>query len=467
MKRYVKRLSFIGALVIMLTLISGCIVVFNNVQQKTVRDNLTALIHTADVLMLKTPADLKVLTERMASSGNRLRVTFLDNAGKVLSDSMADAETMESHAGRPEIMKAMAGEIGTDIRHSATTGLQTIYAAKLVGDGLILRLSYPVSTTREFLGLLLPVAAILVLAIMAAVPLFANRLGKKVTHPLILINNMLMDKGDQSLLLEDADRAEPEVRPILSNISYLIEKLKYDFEEVQKTHRLRTDFVANASHELKSPLTSIKGFAELLAGDMVTDADKQKVYLKRIVSESDRLLNIINDILRLSKAESKVMERAELVKLQPMARDVAQALEPLARTRGISIILDGTGVVTANPRDIWELTYNLVDNAIRYGKQGGHVVVHLGDCFLSVEDDGIGMEEEHLTRIFERFYRIDKSHSRQTGGTGLGLSIVKHIAQNYGAMVNVKSRPGEGSTFSVQFPCDIASDRSKEQDSPV
>jgi two-component system phosphate regulon sensor histidine kinase PhoR len=278
-----------------------------------------------------------------------------------------------------------------------------------------------------------------------------------------MINSMLMDKGDESLLLKDAGHAEPEVRPILSNISYLIEKLKYDFEEVQKTHRLRTDFVANASHELKSPLTSIKGFAELLAGDMVPDMEKQKVYLKRIVSESDRLLNIINDILRLSKAESKVMEKAELVKLQPMAKDVAQALEPLAHTRGISIVLDGTGVVTANPRDIWELAYNLVDNAIRYGKQGGHVVIHLGDCFLSVEDDGIGMEEEHLTRIFERFYRIDKSHSRQTGGTGLGLSIVKHIAQNYGAMVQVKSRQGEGSTFSVQFPCDIASEISKEQ----
>jgi two-component system phosphate regulon sensor histidine kinase PhoR len=463
MKRYVKRLSFVGALVIMLTLVSGCIFVFNNVQQKTVRDNLTALIHTADVFIQNTPDDIKALTEKIASGGNRLRVTFLDNAGKVLSDSMADADTMESHAGRPEVIKAMAGETGTDVRLSATTGLQTIYTAKRVGDGLILRLSYPVSTTREFLWLLLPVVAILVLALIAAVPLFASRLSKKVTHPLILINNMLMDKGGESLLGEDTDRAEPEVRPILSNISYLIEKLKYDFEEVQKTQRLRTDFVANASHELKSPLTSIKGFAELLAGDMVPDTEKQKVYLKRIVSESDRLLNIINDILRLSKAESKVMEKAELVKLQPMAKDVAQALEPLARTRGISITLDGTGVVTANPRDIWELTYNLVDNAIRYGKQGGHVMIHLGDYFLSVEDDGIGIEEEHLTRIFERFYRIDKSHSRQTGGTGLGLSIVKHIAQNYGAMVQVKSRPGEGSTFSVQFPCDVASDHSIEQ----
>ncbi len=462
MKQYVKRLSFVGALVIMLTLVLGCIVVFNNVQQETVRSNLMALLHTADALMQRSSDDLLVLTGEIASGDDRLRVTFLDGEGNVLSDSMANADAMESHAGRPEVMKAMAGETGMDVRQSATTGLQTIYAAKRVSDGLILRLSYPVSTTREFLGLLLPVVAVLVVAVIAAVPFFANRLSKKVTHPLILINNTLMGMGGESLLLEDASRAEAEVRPILTNISYLIEKLKYDFEEVQKTHRLRTDFVANASHELKSPLTSIKGFAELLAGDMVPDAQKQKVYLRRIVSESDRLLNIINDILRLSKAESKVMEKAELVQLQPMARDVVQALEPLARSRGITIAMDGIGTVTANPRDIWELTYNLVDNAIRYGKQGGHVQIHLGDCFLSVEDNGIGIEEEHLTRIFERFYRIDKSHSRQTGGTGLGLSIVKHIAQNYGAKMQVKSSPGEGSTFSVQFPCDIALQSSKE-----
>ena len=452
MKRYVKRLSFIGALVIMLTLVSGCIDVFNNVQQETVRDNLAALLHTADALMQRSSVDLLALASEIASGDDRLRVTFLDGEGNVLSDSMADADIMESHAGRPEVMGAMAGETGMDVRRSITTGLQTIYAAKLVGDGLILRLSYPVSTTREFLGLLLPVVAVLVVVVIAAVPFFANRLSKKVTHPLILINNTLMGKGDESLLREDAARAEAEVRPILTNISYLIEKLKYDFEEVQKTHRLRTDFVANASHELKSPLTSIKGFAELLAGDMVPDTEKQKMYLRRIVSESDRLLNIINDILRLSKAESKVMEKAEPVQLQPMARDVVQALEPLARSRRITIAMDGIGTVTANPRDIWELTYNLVDNAIRYGKQGGRVQIHLGDCFLSVEDDGIGMEEEYLTRIFERFYRIDKSHSRQTGGTGLGLSIVKHIAQNYGASLQVKSSPGEGSTFSVQFP---------------
>jgi two-component system, OmpR family, phosphate regulon sensor histidine kinase PhoR len=453
MKRYVKRMSYIGALVIMLTLVFGCIAVFNTVQRETVQNNLKALLHTADALW-QTPEDLGVLAAKIASGDDKLRVTFVDDTGHVLYDNKVDSATMESHANRPEIIAAKTGDVGIDSRTSDTTGIETLYAAYRVDEGMILRLSYPVAATKQFFRLLLPVIFVLALIIIAAVPLYANRMSDKVTQPLILINKMLMDKGDDNPLLKDAGRAVPEVKPVLTNISYLIEKLKYDFEEVQKTQQLRTDFVANASHELKSPLTSIKGFAELLAGGMVPDTEKQKVYLKRIVSESDRLLNIINDIMRLSKAEGKVMEKAELIQLQTLARDVIQALEPLARARGITVTMDGAGTLHANHRDIWELTYNLVDNALRYGKQGGHVVIHLGNYFLSVEDDGIGMEQEHLTRIFERFYRIDKSHSRQTGGTGLGLSIVKHIAQNYKATLLVKSQPGEGSTFSVQFPCE-------------
>ncbi len=455
MKRYVKRLSYYGALAILVTLLLGCILVFNSVQSDTVQSNLRALLHTASALMPAGEMDYGALVHKIASGDEKLRVTLLDTSGTVLSDSMANAGGMESHADRPEIIQALAGEVGMDSRQSETTGMETIYAAQKMDDGLVLRLAYPLSTTLAFLKRLLPVVAILAIAVIAAVPFFAERLSKKVTHPLLLINSMLMGKGHENLLLNDADNAEPEVKPILSNISYLVEKLKYDFHEVQKTQQLRSDFVANASHELKSPLTSIKGFAELLAGGMVSDAEKQKQYLKRIVSESDRLLNIINDILRLSKAESKLMEKAEILELQPLAREVAQALEPLARMRNITVSMDGTGKVKANQRDVWEMVYNLVDNAIRYGKPGGQVIIHMGDCFVSVEDDGIGIEEEHLSRIFERFYRIDKSHSRLTGGTGLGLSIVKHIAQNYGAMLQVKSRAGEGTTFSVQFPWNI------------
>ncbi len=454
MKRYVKRLSYLGALVIMLTLLACCVAVFNRSQRETVEENLRAMLHTAAALMPQAQSDPKLLAGQIASADEKLRVTFLDETGRVLSDSMVDAATMESHAGRPEIVEALAGQVGMDTRNSSTTGIATIYAAQRVKEGLILRLSYPASTTMEFVWLLLPVVAVLFLIVLLAVSFFANRLNKRLTGLLIRINQLLLGKGDELPLLSEAGVTEPEVQPILNNISYLIEKLKYDFEEVQKTQQLRTDFVANASHELKSPLTSIKGFAELLAGGMVSDNEKQRQYLNRIVSESDRLLNIINDILRLSKAESKLVEKREQVALQPLAREVSQALEPLARARGINVTMDGAGQMTANQRDIWELLYNLVDNAIRYGKPGGHVTIHLADNFLSVEDDGIGMEEQHLMRIFERFYRIDKSHSRQTGGTGLGLSIVKHIAQNYGGQMQVKSRPGEGSTFSVQFPYD-------------
>ncbi len=463
MKRYVKRLSYLGALLIVALMLTGCILVFDGVQREEVRDHLTALLQTANALMGETPVDYAALASQIASGDPKLRVTFIDAKGKVLADSAADASQMATHADRPEVVKALNGETGTDTRVSSTLGIETIYAARLVRDNVVLRLSFPASTAAAYWWRLLPVVAVLTALTLVAVPFFANRLEKRVSQPLIRVNEMLMGKGDVGLLQEDMDRAEPEVRPILDNISYLIEKLRYDFEEVQKTQQLRSDFIANASHELKSPLTSIKGFAELLAGEMVSDKEKQKAYLNRIVSESDRLLNIINDILRLSKAEGKVLEKTEMVSLQPLTREVIQALEPLARMRGITVTMDGVGRVHANAKDLWELIYNLVDNAIRYGKPGGHAVVHLGDFFLSVEDDGIGMEEEHLTRVFERFYRIDKSHSRLTGGTGLGLSIVKHIAQNYGAKLQVKSAPGEGSTFSVQFPYDRALDVREEK----
>ncbi len=459
MKRYVKRLSYYGALAILAVMLLGCVLVFNSVQRDTVQSNLRAMLATASTLMpAAEEKDYGSLVRNIASGDEILRVTLIDNGGAVLADSMVDAHEMESHADRPEIVEALAGHTGMDSRLSETTSMETIYAAQKIDDGLVLRLAYPLSTTLSFLKRLLPVVAILAAAVFTAVPFFAERLSKKVTRPLLLINNMLTGKGNENLLQNDADNAEPEVKPILSNIGYLVEKLKYDFHEVQKTQQIRSDFVANASHELKSPLTSIKGFAELLASGMVTDVGKQKQNLKRIVTESDRLLNIINDILRLSKAESKLMEKAELIELQPLAREVSQALEPLARMQNITVSMDGTGKVKANQRDIWELVYNFVDNAIRYSKPGGQVVIHMGDCFLSVEDNGIGIEEEHLTRIFERFYRVDKSHSRLTGGTGLGLSIVKHIAQNYGAMLQVKSRPGEGTTFSVQFPWNINED---------
>lgn len=459
MKRYVKIACYAGALTIMLVLLTGCILVFSKVQRSTVEKNLRVLINMAQVMLSEDESkDLDRLARSIAAEDENLRVTLLDTQGLVLSDSVAAADEMVPHGDRPEIRQAMAGEVGTDVRKSATTGIQMLYAAQIVSDGLILRLSYPTATTLTYLQPLVPVLAFLCLILLAAVPLFTRYLGLRVTKLFIRINDLLLDRGDEKSLYLDTKDVEEEVQPILGNISYLIEKLKYDFEEVRKTQQLRTDFVANASHELKTPLTSIKGFAELLAGGMVSDQEKQKLYLQRIVSESDRLLNIINDILRLSKAESKQPEKLERVALQPLAKDVIQALEPLAKARNITLAMDGTGYVWAASREIWELIYNLVDNAIRYGKPTGHVAIHLAESFLSVEDDGIGMEEQYLTRIFERFYRIDKSHSRQTGGTGLGLSIVKHIAQNYGGSLQVKSRPGEGSTFSVQFPSDLGAD---------
>ena len=223
-----------------------------------------------------------------------------------------------------------------------------------------------------------------------------------------------------------------------------------DETELLRLERVRSDFVANVSHELKTPLTSIKGFAELIQTGMVTDEKKVDDYLLRIGAESERLIALIDDILRLSELEN--IDRAKLllarVDLGDLAVQTAGTLESQASDRGVSIRVEGSGIIRADAERIRELLINLVDNAVKYNRPGGHVWVNIsGDeksVRLSVKDDGIGIPLEHQDRIFERFYRVDKGRSRKSGSTGLGLAIVKHTAELYGAAVSLSSEEDRG-----------------------
>ncbi|MEG0767027.1 MAG: ATP-binding protein, partial [Clostridia bacterium] len=281
--------------------------------------------------------------------------------------------------------------------------------------------------------------------------LLANRFSDRLLEPLLQVQTLLTGKQEETPL----QAPFPEVEPLLSSIQYLVRKLYHDLDEVTQTQQVRTDFVANASHELKSPLTSIKGFAELMASGLVASEGKRQEYLQRIVRESDRLLAIINDILHLSQAETTPPGPITTVDLQKIAQEVVQALEILAGQRRITLTVQGKAQAKANARDVWEMLYNLVDNGIRYGREGGVVRVMMQEgtqtVTLRVQDNGMGIRQEHLARIFERFYRVDPSRSRGSGGTGLGLSIVKHLAGKYQGAVEVESQPGEGATFTLRF----------------
>lgn len=227
--------------------------------------------------------------------------------------------------------------------------------------------------------------------------------------------------------------------------------LAFDVTEQVNAQRNRQEFTANVSHELKTPLQSILNSAQLLQSGLVKPEDMQK-FTGYICSEAERLLQLINDIIRLSQLDEGEEYPKENVELYQVCSQVLQTLIPAADSRNITVELLGEHTFITGVRQLaYELIYNLCDNAIRYNKDGGKVTVTVGKDSITVKDTGIGIPKEHQARIFERFYRVDKSHSRETGGTGLGLSIVKHAAQQLGAIIELESEPNIGTTVIVKF----------------
>ena len=219
----------------------------------------------------------------------------------------------------------------------------------------------------------------------------------------------------------------------------------------------RREFIANISHELKTPITSILGFTELMTSGVVTDPIQKAQYLERIGEEGRRMSNLIDDILRLSSLESKQAEEIwERVDLRGLCEDIFRSLEPIMKKRGISGEIFGAANYYAYPDDMRQLLKNLMENAVKYNRENGRVTVRISpdayQCVISVVDTGIGIPLEHQSRVFERFYRVDKGRSKREGGTGLGLSIVKHITAKYAGQITLVSRPDEGTSIRVTLP---------------
>lgn len=231
-----------------------------------------------------------------------------------------------------------------------------------------------------------------------------------------------------------------------------------DVTQVKQAEAIRSDFTANVSHELKTPLTSIKGFSDMLSSGMVTEEADRKRFLTMIGVEADRLIALINDILELSELEAaSIPQERGSSDLLAVARSAAELLAPMARERGISLSVEGEACLAALPEArLKELILNLAENALKYNREGGSVTITSDRegsiARLTVADTGIGIPEECQGRVFERFYRVDKGRSRQSGGTGLGLAIVKHITALYGGTLRLTSAPGRGTTIVVLLP---------------
>ena len=492
------------------------------------------------------------------------RVTVVDKAGKVLSDSeTADVSNMENHIDREEIVAALHGKPVAVTRRSDTTNKDMVYSAVKVDlsadDYVFVRVSTPVDSVNLYAtSTILPNFYVLIAAIIAAV-ILSVVLTKSLVKPMAEIKNSLIALNNGTFTPSTPSEKDPEINKMLSEINDIGEKLsdtittvsednkKLDYilnnvsdgivvitangnievmndnaklvfdvkndaissnytvlsanekfisavsdavnERINKVfefttaahdvyltsircldggmtiivlsditavkhgEEIRSEFFANASHELKTPLTAIKGFNDVIG--MKSKDDDIRTLSSKIDKEVNRVVSLIDDMLNLSKLETTKTPIVEKVDLVAVAYDAEESISALARAKNVNIEISGEGTVEMEKDHAYELVKNLIENAVRYNEDGGHVFVSVDEkadkVTLKVKDDGIGIDEENQSRIFERFYRVNKSRSRETGGTGLGLSIVKHVAELYGAKLTLSSTLGAGTEITVSL----------------
>jgi len=547
-KRIFRATLLVGVAVLIasLTLVMGALYsYFGRVQESQLRDELSL----AAVGVEQNGMDYLRKLE-----SDQYRITWLCADGAVLYDTRADAESMENHAQRQEVQQALATGEGESSRYSATLLQKTVYYAKRLPDGTVLRLSaIRVTTGVLVLNMLQPILLVLAVALILS-GVLASRLARRITEPLNrldlehplendtyeelapLLRRMehqrrqidrqmdelrrrseefeqitgsmseglvLLDEAgvilsinpaarrlldaaencvgqdlltvDRDVALSDAlrqaaEQGHSEFRGQRNGREYQFDVtriqsegrtagtvlLVFDVTERAFAERNRREFTANVSHELKTPLQGIIGSAELLENGLVKQEDVPR-FIGHIRSEAQRLVTLIGDIIRLSQLDEGEPMPAEPVELLALAREAAESLQSAAAARNVTITVEGEPVeLTGVRRLLYEIIFNLCDNAIKYNTDGGRVQVTVTKenetAAVTVRDTGIGIPPDQQDRVFERFYRVDKSHSKASGGTGLGLSIVKHAVQYHHGAIHLQSEVGKGTEIRVTFP---------------
>lgn len=374
-----------------------------------------------------------------------LRITLISADGDVLFESATD-QPMENHLSRPEIRQAMQSGVGMDKRDSQTMGYETYYYAVRLSNGEILRAAQDAETTWSIYDSSIPAIILSCVALMLAAAVLATLL----THALV---QPVLD------MTEDLDHIQDNV-PYKELVPFA-DSIHSDRILRENNEKMRQEFTANVSHELKTPLTSISGYAELIESGIARPEDVSD-FGHKIHVEASRMIQLVNDILQLSKLDNASDHAAappmETVDLLEVARECVERQKLNARRSYITLSYLGESAPVLGSRSLLdELCQNLCDNAIRYNRPGGKVQIITactrdGHCSLTVADNGIGIPREAQASVFERFYRVDKSRSKETGGTGLGLAIVKHIARIHDARIKLESQVGVGTTITVTFP---------------
>ena len=529
-----------------LLFIMGCLYeYFGSVEKKQLRDEL----ELASVAVERGGEDYL-----SSISSERYRLTWIAPDGTVLYDTVTDAESLENHADREEVREALAGGEGESSRYSSTILQKTMYCARRLTDGSVLRISISRATAGVLLiGMVQPILIVVIVALILSAVL-ARRLSRRIVRPLneldlehplendayeelspLLgrINHqhrqideqmreleqqrtefsqitgsmreglVLLDEKERVLSINpaacrlfDADercvgqdfltldrshdirlaiadamaqghgeaRAERGGRVWQFDVSRILSGtaavgavlLAFDITERETAEQNRREFTANVSHELKTPLQGIIGSAELLENGMVQPDDVPR-FVGHIRKEAQRLVTLIGDIIRLSQLDEGDEMPRETVDLLTLSQEAADDLTAAAEQKNVTISVTGESTCVSGVRRLlYEVIYNLCDNGVKYNVEGGSVSVRVGTedgkAVVSVADTGIGIAPEHRERIFERFYRVDKSHSKASGGTGLGLSIVKHAVQYHHGTVELQSEEGNGTTIRILLP---------------
>ena len=547
-KKIFRSIVLIAGAVLLasLVIIMGCLYeYFGGVQEQQLQDELGLA-----AIMVEDGGE----TGLQRVDTRRYRLTWIDADGTVLYDTDADAESLENHGGRAEVQQAMENGTGESVRYSTTFLEKTMYCAKRLSDGTVLRISRSHATVGVLLlGMLQPILVVLIAALVLSA-IFARRLSRRIVEPL---NNLDLDhplendayeelspllgrisrqSGQINAQVRELKRKTDEFAQITGSLreglvllderGYVLSinptaqrlfgvdagcvgqdflvvdrsreldsaiaaamseghselrveragriwqfdisridtageqrgaaLLAFDITEHENAEQSRREFTANVSHELKTPLQGIIGSAELLESGMVKQEDAPR-FVGHIRAEAQRLVTLIGDIIRLSQLDEGDEMPRESVDLLSVAKEAAQDLQGAAEARNVSISVEGKSVqINGVRRLLYETVYNLCDNAVKYNREGGSVRVQVdeadGKASIRVADTGIGIAPEHQSRIFERFYRVDKSHSKASGGTGLGLSIVKHAVAYHHGEITLESEVGKGTAITVSFP---------------
>ncbi|MBE5761938.1 MAG: two-component sensor histidine kinase [Clostridiales bacterium] len=437
MERKLRRLIMITVAITVIITASLCATVFYSVFRNQIRSELVINAKTIAAIY-ETTAQLDGLEEM----SDELRVTLIQKDGTVVYDNTVNADTLENHLDREEVLEAVENGNGSSERVSENIGYTHFYYAMRLEDSNILRVSCKAGSVYSLMLRALPMIMLITAVVCIAAAMLSNNLMR---HFVQVINDTLIKCSSGS--------EENVIKELLPVADSLIAQSRKNREN----ERIRREFTANVSHELKTPLTSISGYAELIETGLAKGEDAQK-FAGTIHSEASRMLALIGDIIELSELETfrdeDVFERVDLYQICQQAES---RLSLNAKNAGITMKLSGSSAyVMGDKTNLEELAYNLIDNAIRYNVKGGSINISSyidgNKACLCVRDTGIGIPEQYQNRIFERFFRVDKSRSKQTGGTGLGLAIVKHIAVYHGANITIKSKEMKGTSITVTFP---------------